>query len=208
MPRSLTGLNTFTLAALRPAESLSTLRNSPRGESRKTRYTDLTVSDATHDREYWSQSHINPTPPATGLYLIKVVLKSGKTVNGWFILDDGMNPSGSPTVTAPAADQIFKTGNPTLTWNDFRSPQYSSFDQRSLWVGVYGDDSASHELWTFFAGAPTVQQVTVSAGQGHGVSELPDGRYKLGLGYSELHHFGDILIGRECTTERMFSVQH
>ena len=39
----LSGLNLFTLVALRPAHSLSTLRSAPRGDERKTRYSDLAV---------------------------------------------------------------------------------------------------------------------------------------------------------------------
>lgn len=39
----LSGLDPFTLAALRPAHSLSTLRPAPRGTERKTRYNDLSV---------------------------------------------------------------------------------------------------------------------------------------------------------------------
>lgn len=165
-------------------------------------------STHTHDVEYWSESHQSSSPLATGLYLINVALKDGKTVDGWFLIDDEMNPTKNPDVAIPSVGEEFQTGNPTFQWTDFRSPQYKSFEERSLWIGIYDGGSTKNEtIWTLFITSPSLQQATIGGNTGSGVNVLDGGQYKFGLGYAELRHFGDILLGRECTTGRMFSVQ-
>lgn len=163
-------------------------------------------SELTHDREYWSESRKTSSPPATGLYLIKVALKSGKTVDGWFILDDQMIPSATPEITSPAVEESLRTVNPTFKWIDFRSPQYKPYEQRSMWVAVYNYGSFE-TLWSLFQKTPSSQEATVSRRDGNGVDELNEGHYRVTVSYSEMHRFGDLVIGREATTNRNFSIQ-
>lgn len=151
-------------------------------------------------------------PAQEGLYLIHIELASGAVTEGWFILSN-MVASDSPVVQTPGIGDTFTTRNPTLKWNDFKSPEYQSHEGRSLWMAVVKSDPPLYEwipVWTMWEGSPNRTQVTVgtepNADTGS-VSQLADGGYNLYLSYKEERRFGDLRLGRKSITITPFQVR-
>lgn len=152
----------------------------------------------------------NHEPIPTGLYLLRVELINGKVVDGWFLIDEDMNATANPDVTAPAMGQVFQTGNPTFRWLNFQTPQYKPYETRSVWIGVSKVTSSDHndQKWILHQNSPILQEATIgSTVDGIGVRKLDDGRYFFQIKYHERKRFGDVLIGRDAMTTRAFSVR-
>jgi hypothetical protein len=163
------------------------------------------------DFEYQFQGRKSRQQVATGLYLLKVELTNGKSVDGWFLVDDDMNASTTPEVSSPAVGETFTTGNPKFIWVDFRSPEYKPYEHRSVWIGVSRAEPPNYDWdkkWQLWVDSPTLQQTTVGpTSGGTGVSKLENGRYVFVINYGERRRFGDVMIGRDCMTNRTFIVQ-
>lgn len=162
------------------------------------------------EHEYDLQSLKSNKPLATGLYLLKCVLTSGKTVDGWFLIDEGMNSTTVPKVQAPSMDQVFTSGTPTFRWSNFQSPQYQPNEVRSLWVGIFRTDLGNDwvKSWEKWLRAPALQELTVGLTKPDaGVNELENGQYMFVVNYHETRNFGDVSMVRDAVTDRPFKVQ-
>jgi hypothetical protein len=160
--------------------------------------------------EYSGQSLKTTRPLASGLYLLKGVLNSGKTVDGWFLLEDEMNSTAVPEVQIPSVDQVFSNGKPTFHWNNFQSPQYQPFEIRSVWIGISRTDLGENwvKRWEKWIRSPQLTELTVGVTEPQaGVNELENGAYAFALNYHESHSFGDIILNRDSATYRYFKVQ-
>ncbi len=142
-------------------------------------------------------------PAAEGLYLVDIELASGSVTHGWFILS-GMLSSETPSVAVPSVGQSFSTVNPTLRWQNFRSPEYRPFERRGLWLGVAQMDPPSFQwklAWSKWLADPELTEITV------GPKALDKGRYFFYVAYSEKRGFGDLRLGRESVTVTPFTVR-
>ena len=147
---------------------------------------------------------------SSGLYLLNLTLTDGTRTQGWFILDDDVNSTAAPALEVPAANQVFATGNPVLSWPDFVSPERKSFDRRTTWVGISTNEPPGYgwnEIFGYYDPASQARQLTVGPGGSPGsVAALPPGSYKMGLDFHERRGFGDLDITRDSVTFRSFQV--
>ncbi len=135
------------------------------------------------------------TPPADGLYLLNIVTTEGKKTEGWFILSN-LTSTTAPKIQVPAVGETFHTANPTMKWNDFKTPLYQNFERRgfSLWILTQERD---RDVWTLDQSDPTLTETTVGRDPlGKGVASLDNGDYYMGLIYSETRKFGDLKLRR------------
>lgn len=161
--------------------------------------------------EYNFRSTKSRQPIPGGLYLLSVELSNGKSVDGWFLIDDNLNSSATPNVIVPAYGETLHTGNPTFRWDDFHSPEYKPSERRSLWIGIARVEAPNYDWepkWSMYADAPDLNEVIIGThSEGEGVSKLEDGHYHFRIQYNERRRFGDLIIGRQSITHRPFSIK-
>lgn len=150
-------------------------------------------------------------PIPGGLYLLDLELNNGKTVAGWFLLEDDSNATASPNVLVPAVGETFHTGTPTFRWDDFRSPQYRPTESRVVWMAINlanPPDDKYDPKWEFYSESPSLTNITVGLPpNGPSGPGLANGRYKFTIKYMERRRFGDLLISREAATSRFFAIE-
>jgi hypothetical protein len=137
------------------------------------------------------------------LYVLSIVMTNGtKFIRA---INFGKTPSPTtPAVITPSVEQIFTTGNPTFSWNNFYSPEWKRSEKRKAYVRVY---KGSDPVWAAFLPNAGLTQITVGqAASQEGVSMLDPGEYKAHLVYRELRKNNRIWIGREYRTIVPFSV--
>jgi len=144
--------------------------------------------------EFQLQALRQPDPVSDGLYLLNLELANGKSTHGWFIVSNLLS-SDTPNVSVPAAGQTFMTPNPTLKWEDFHSPEYKSFERRSLWLATWG---STH--WETYLDDPSLTEITVG-------KSLADGQYSFLVGYREIRRFGDLRLARQSFSGVPFYVK-
>lgn len=153
-------------------------------------------------------------PYDTGLYLLKMELKNGSKVEGWFLMDDEMVATTAPEVVSPSVGETLGSGNPTVKWLNYQSAQYKPYEKRILWVGVDKVGKPSYEWdekWNMYKESPSVQQATIGTDGSFNKTDqqqLENGDYVLQVNYREMRPFGDIEIGRYSTVVRPFKIQH
>jgi len=149
-------------------------------------------------------------PMPEGLYLINLELKDGTRTSGWFVLS-GVTSTASPVVNSPAVGETFTTANPTLNWDDFRSPQYQAHERRTINVHVSQITSQApgwREAWGVYQQDPTATETTIGVDPlGRGDSKLEAGEYWLNITYLETHMFGPIKLRRASRVARSFYVR-
>jgi len=164
----------------------------------------------TLDHVFELQSRKSRVPVEAGLYLLNVTLADGTQTKGWFLLDAGVNSSATPRVDVPSTDQVFTTGNPQFSWQDFKSPQYQPYEGRSIWVGVSRAEPPNYdwdEVWGSFEAPPTQEQITIdSHGDPGSLPKLNNGHYSFFIDFHERKKFGDLTISRDSITVRNFQV--
>jgi hypothetical protein len=145
------------------------------------------------------------TPLPDGLYLINFELKDGTRSGGWFVLSD-LLASASPRVDSPAVAQTFSHGNPELRWEDFRSPEYKSYESRRFHMHVARKIAGApgYEIpWAMYIEAPDATSAVVGVDpRGAGVSSLEDDRYWVTFQYLEQRKFGPLKLRRGAQTSR------
>lgn len=149
-------------------------------------------------------------PLPDGLYLFTITLKDGSKVEGWFPLED-LTSSASPVVSSPGVGQTFDSANPEMSWEDFRSPEYKSYERRLLGLGVGrldGPNGAWQDVWSHHEADPTRTTAVVGVlADSQGPSSLEDGKYWLSITYGEQRQFGDLKMRRGSRTARPFFVR-
>lgn len=158
--------------------------------------------------EFEGPEHNQPIPE--GLYLLDIELANGKTTQGWVILNN-LLASETPKLTVPALGQTFTTANPVMKFEDFRSPEYQSFEQRGLWLGVARfnpPDYKYDEVWSYYEQHPNRTEATIGAEPGSvGASKLENGKYYFIVSFKESRRFGDIRLDRQAVTAYPFFVK-
>jgi hypothetical protein len=144
-------------------------------------------------------------PMPEGLYLINFELKDGTRSGGWFVLSD-LLASASPRVDSPSVAQSFPHGNPELRWEDFRSPEYKSYESRRFHMHLSRKIAADpgYEIdWSMYIEAPDATSTVVGVDpRGAGVATLEDDRYWVVFQYLEQRRFGPLKIRRGSQTGR------
>ena len=144
-------------------------------------------------------------PIPEGLYLINIETSNGGRTNGWFIVSD-MTSTDTPKILSPSYGEILRTGNPTIKWNDFRSPEYKDTDlsSHSLWIET---EETNEPQWQFYQFNGHATQSTVGSDPlGKGVASLANGSYFMVLSYNEGRKFGDLRLRRTSKAMTTFHV--
>lgn len=160
--------------------------------------------------EYFIRSEPTKEAPKEGLYLLNLVMTNGKTMNGWVIVND-MVSTDNTNIVVPSMGQVFNTQNPTLRWEDFKSPEYKPYERRTLSGLVLTRElngAKEEERWEIWQRDPMKTETTVGVDpDGKGVSKLEKGAYILYVNYSERRKFGDIELCRDSATISPFYVK-
>jgi hypothetical protein len=163
---------------------------------------DIDPKDPTNIYFELSQKY-NKEQVTPGLYLLEITTNDGNTTNGWFLLNDQFS-SANPIIHTPAMGERFKGPNPTFHWDDFKSPEYKSCEQRKMGIYVSKLGSAKWDpRWTFSETDPSLTSATVGI---HGEGSLEPGKYWFSLFYRESRMFGDLEITRRSGTARRIYV--
>jgi hypothetical protein len=142
-----------------------------------------------------------------GLYLLNFKVAGQSMVNGWFIVSRGSS-TADPSIQSPAINAT-AGHNPTLTWTDFKSPEFRVFEQRKRYVRVSKEDTdSSRSVWSLSQVYPdATQSVTVGQDVTRGnVTSLSEGNYSLQVNFEERWFMGSLLVGRNSYTAVPFSV--
>ncbi len=147
------------------------------------------------------------TPVADGVVSLRAVIDGEPPVEGWFITH-GLNATSSPEVLSPSA--TVTDANPVVSWSPFRSPEYATFEGRTInvWVGhmdTNGGDGA--QVWNFWSGNPAdLGEVRVGAQPSASIATLTPGEYWLSVTGGERRSFGPVEMLRLSQTGRSFTV--
>jgi hypothetical protein len=115
-----------------------------------------------------------------------------------FVLANKMVGSTQPEVTSPDVNQVLADARPEIGWLPYRSPQYASWEDRSVWMGISG--SAKSMVWDFYKWAPgELASVPVT-------KSLEPDSYWLSVMCTEERTFGGIRLSRATESGRPFSV--
>jgi hypothetical protein len=145
------------------------------------------------------------TPPADGVYSIHLGLDDGRAVDGW-VIARGLAASTSPEVSSPTPSISFSDPNPELRWKPFTSPQFGSFEQRSLSIYVH-DEGRKRTAWDYWVGSPgDLSSVRVGKHPGAPETKLTPGTYWFALTASEERKFGPVRLSRSSQTGVPFNV--
>ena len=145
-------------------------------------------------------------PIPEGLYLINIEVANGNRTNGWFIVSD-MASTATPKFLYPSNGETVKTGNPTIRWSDFKSPEYKNSDltSHSLWIET---EETKENQWDFYQFNGRTTQTTVGTDPlGKGVKSLANGSYFMVLTYNEGRKFGDMRLRRTSKAMTTFNVK-
>ena len=156
-----------------------------------------TSSKQGEEEEFELASYDMKKPQKEGLYFINARFSNGTEWRAWFILS-GQLSSDSPAMSSPSVGETFRTQNPTLEWEDFRSPEYKTYERRTLWLGV-SELGPYKQVFSLWRGYPNVETAVIN-------KNLKDGKYRIILNYTEKRNFGGIVLGRASTTIRPFFV--
>ena len=137
-------------------------------------------------------------PLPDGVTAIRVTLDDGREADTW-VLARGMASSASPEIATPAPSATFADGNPTFAWAPFRSPEYATFEDRTLSVYVSDETSkkTAFDHWVWQPGE--LAKVKVDP-------KLEPGSYWLALTAGEERGFGPVRLARSSQRGVPFSV--
>lgn len=156
--------------------------------------------------EYGFRSNKSNQEIQSGLYLLTMTLKNGKSVDGWFILTPDLNASRSPTLQQPRYGQVYKTNKPSFNFENYYSPEYKPHELRALWMGI-SDEKWETDIWDFWERSPRRNSVNLDDEKAEGKKELSPGNYNFTFLMTEENKFGDIWIGRSAIVHRPFTVE-
>jgi hypothetical protein len=170
-----------------------------------------TDDGADHGANVYRVKGRSDQPLEEGLYTFSITMKNGQRLeNGWFILSDILSLE-SPPVSSPALKQVFTTGNPTFTVDNFFSSNFKEQEIRHRYI-VMSRPTAQEDdweiFWYFFKDPPKEREIVLNfSPRSHGLAELPTGRYGFHLVFSEQFKVGNIMMGREGANNVDFQVK-
>lgn len=139
------------------------------------------------------------------LYIVRFELKDGTQSEGWFIVDD-LAASTTPNLISPAVGETFRHGHPEFVFEDFRSPEYKSYEIRRLNINaarLIPTDPGWDLSWGFYVRDPDLTRITVGPHpDALGVDELEPGRYWVSVEFLEERRFGPMKLRRGAKTGR------
>jgi hypothetical protein len=142
-----------------------------------------------------------------GLYLLNIKMPGQPLVNGWFIVSRGSS-TADPSIQSPTINATTNR-TPTLTWTDFKSPEFRLFEQRKRVVRIHREDveedrQVFHQVQVY---PDATQTATVGQNSMPGdVSSLSPGTYSFTVNFEERWFMGGLLVGRNSYTTVPFSV--
>jgi hypothetical protein len=140
-------------------------------------------------------------PP--GVYEVRIAMRDQAVVSGWVIVGDNVAAT-APRITAPARG-VRVDANPTLSFEDWRSPAFRPFEERLLWVGV---SRAAHLEWSINVARPDFTEVVVGQdGRGQPETKLAPGRHWVAVQFTEVRRFGPMRVARAARTQGPFDVR-
>jgi hypothetical protein len=149
-----------------------------------------------------------PELPADGVFTFRIERDDAPPTEGWFI-GRGMTSSAVPEVRSPVPGTSYAERNPVMSWVPFRSPQFSDYERRSLYVSVSGDEEASGKSlsWSFWTGEPgELAQIRIGDQPGARKLGLEPGNYWALLGCVERRSFGAVRLERVSRRGGPFNV--
>jgi hypothetical protein len=136
--------------------------------------------------------------PADGVFTLRIGRDDVPATEGWFIARR-MNSTTVPEVRSPVPSESFSERNPVMSWVPFRSPQFATYERRSLYVSVSADDDAKGkpDAWGFWTGEPgELAQVRIGDHPGTDKISLEPGNDWALLGCVEMRSFGGVQLKR------------
>ncbi len=145
------------------------------------------------------------SPPADGVISLRLELDDG-TVSEGFIIARGLASTATPEIRSPAPFAPLQGTNPVFAWKPFRSPEYASFERRTIGAQVRkeGEDTLAWEAWSRKPDETT--ELRVGSPAGVGKSELEPGAYRVVVVAAETRSFGPVDLLRGSRTARPFHV--
>jgi hypothetical protein len=143
--------------------------------------------------------------PANGVFSIRVVMDGVPAIDTW-VLGSKLVSTAYPEIEAPAVSASLTDANPTLRWRPFRSPEYSSFEGRTISVYVE-EESKQTAAWDFWKWQPgDLAEVRIGDHVGAKKTALGAGSYWLSLTAGEERTFGPVILARQSATAFPFDV--
>jgi hypothetical protein len=142
-----------------------------------------------------------PLPP--GVYGVHVALAGAPPTEGWVIVSDIVS-TAAPRIRAPGLDAAAGQ-NPTLVFEDFRSPAYRPFESRTLFLRVVPQaGGAGWSLWTDQVG---FTEIVVGKDARAPATMLAPGRHRINVTFTETRRFGPMQLSRQSRTLQPFTVR-
>lgn len=149
-------------------------------------------------------------PIPGGLYELELELANGKAGKAWVILDDDLSSTASPVLHSPRPGGSLSAADPTIRFENFRSPQYQGYEQRGMYLEIGRPErpgSPYAPVWGLFLESPEVDHVTVGTHpEEQGPKTLEPGQYVLNVNVHERFKFGPVKVGRDSRTIFPFTV--
>lgn len=143
--------------------------------------------------------------PADGVFSIRIDIDGSPVVDTW-VLGSRLVASSTPEVSAPTPSESLPSGNPTVRWTPFHSPESAAFEDRTLSVYIQ-DVKAKAAAWDLWTNAPgELGAVRVGEHDGAAKTKLAPGSYWLALTAGENRVFGPITIARKSQAGVPFNV--
>jgi hypothetical protein len=150
------------------------------------------------------QPHTN-APIGSGLYFIKIETARGKNVEGYVILSNHV-ASKAPTILKPEVGQSGAETKPELAWLDFKSPEITECDHRSIYLTIRRKGAWDAVWEKNFWENPLPTSTEMENGEPGAIESLTPGSYLFGVRYNETHKFGPVRIRRVAQSIVSFEV--
>ena len=139
-----------------------------------------------------------PALPDRGAFAIQVTFDDAPPIDT-FVLANRLVASAQPELLSPDVNESLGDAHPTIAWHPFRSPEYATYESRSLWVGVSRDNDRGL-AWDFYKWDPgELASAPVT-------NSLEADGYWVSLLCMESRAFGGILMYRGSESGRPFRV--
>jgi hypothetical protein len=143
--------------------------------------------------------------PPDGVFTVRITFDDAPAWEGWFI-GRSMTSTSSPEIQSPAPSSPVADPNPVMTWAPFRSPQYASFEERtlSIWVGRENNGGLAWNVWTQDPNDAT--RVRIGDHPKARKGALEPGTYWLDLTKEERRNFGPFRLARGSSTVQPLTI--
>jgi len=137
-------------------------------------------------------------PLPDGVTTFHLGFDDGRAIDTWAFVR-GLGSSASPEVASPTAEATLSDPSPTFEWTPFRSPEYASFEDRSVSIYV-ADNTTKGEAFDQYVWAPgELSRWKVD-------KKLAPGSYWLAFTCQEERSFGGIRLSRHSQRGVPFTI--